>query len=146
MRDRYNFKNKYPYKKKIKLPVCGQVIHQTLHLAPAVIQGLLTDPRIEDADYLFYDGDLLAPPPEKHRTISDLHTGNAFRATHRAEITPGSREQVMPLPVYIDGSAISHFHDLEFIQVKVSLGFWNRKTRTKEYVDLGLVTQSVPVQ
>ena len=53
LRDRYNFKNKYPYKKKIKLPVCGQVIHQTLHLAPAVIQGLLTDPRIEDADYLF---------------------------------------------------------------------------------------------
>ena len=28
LRDRYNFKNKYPYKKKIKLPVCGQVIHQ----------------------------------------------------------------------------------------------------------------------
>ena len=133
LRDRYNFKNKYPYKKKIKLPVCGQVIHQTLHVAAAVIQGLLTDPRIEDADYLFYDGDPLAPPPDKHRTISDLHTGDAFRATHRAEITPGSREQLMPIPLYIDGSAISHFHDLELIQVKVSLGFWSRKTRTKEY-------------
>ncbi len=42
LRDRYNFKNKYPYKRKIKRPVCGTVTHQTLHLAPAVIQGLLT--------------------------------------------------------------------------------------------------------
>jgi hypothetical protein len=133
LRDRYNFKNKYPYQRKIKLPVCGTVIHQTLHHAPAVIQGLLTDPRIEDADYLFYDGDPLAPPPDKHTTITDLHTGKAFRHTYRAEITPGTRQQLLPLVLYIDGSAISHFHDLELIQVKVSLGFWSRETRTKEY-------------
>ncbi len=133
LRDRYNFKNKYPYKRKIKLPVCGTVTHQTLHLAPAVIQGLLTDPRIEDADYLFYDGNPLAPPPDKHTTITDLHTSKAFRHTHRIEITPGERKQLMPLPLYVDGSAISHFHDLELIQVKVSLGFWSRETRTKEY-------------
>ena len=104
-----------------------------MHLAPAGIQGLLTDPRIEDADYLFYDGDPLAAPQEKHKTISDLLTGNAFRPNHRAQITPGSREQLTPLPLYIDGSAISHFQDLGLIQVKVALRFWNWKTRTKEY-------------
>ena len=40
----------------------------------------------------------------------------------------------MSLLLYIDGSMISYFLNLELIQVKVSLGLWNLKTRTKEYV------------
>jgi hypothetical protein len=131
--DRYNYGWMYPYKKKIKLPVSGTVIRQTLHYTGSVFQSLLTDPRLEDADYLFYDENPLAPPPKSHKTISDLHTGKAFRHTHRLEITPGTRQQLLPVILYIDGSAISHFHDLEVIQVKVSLGFWTRETRTKEY-------------
>ena len=130
---RYNFANKFPYKKKVKLPVSGTVIHQTLHYAPAVIQQLLTDPRLLDAEYLFYDDDPLAPPPNQHTKVGDLHTGKAFRATHRVLIDPTKREQLMPLVVYIDGSAVSHFHDMELVQVKVSLGFWSRTTRTKGY-------------
>ena len=46
---------------------------------------------------------------------------------------PESRKQLLPLVLYIDGSAVSHFHDLELIPVKVSLGFWNRKTRMREH-------------
>ena len=129
---RYNFLNKYPYQKKVKLPVSGTVIRQTLHYAPAVIQGLLTDPRLRDAEYLFYNDDPLAPPPKKHVTVGDLHTGKAFRDTHKVLITPGKREQLLPIIVYTDGSAVSHFHNMELIQVKVSLGFWSRNTRKKE--------------
>ena len=47
---RYNMEKLKPHTKKIKLPVSGSVINQTLHCAPAVIQGLLTDPRLNDAD------------------------------------------------------------------------------------------------
>ena len=90
--DRYNYGGMYPYKKKIKLPVSGTVIRQTLHYTGSVFQSLLTDPRLEDADYLFYDENPLAPPPKSHKTISDLHTGKAFRHTHRLEITPGTRQ------------------------------------------------------
>ena len=60
--DRYNYGWMYPYKKKIKLPVSGTVIRQTLHYTGSVFQSLLTDPRLEDADYLFYDENPLAPP------------------------------------------------------------------------------------
>ena len=131
---RYNFANKFPYKKKVKLPVSGTVVHQTLHYAPAVMQQLLTDPRLKDAECLFYDDDPLGSPPNHHTKIGDIHTGKAFRATYRKlEIDPEKREQLMPIVVYIDGSAVSHFHDMELVQLKVSLGFWSRTTRTKEY-------------
>ena len=104
---------------------------QTLHYTGSVFQSLLTDPRLEDADYLFYDENPLAPPPKSHKTISDLHTGKAFRHTHRLEIPPGTRQQLLPVILYIDGSAISHFHDLEVIQVKVSLGFLGPRDQNK---------------
>jgi hypothetical protein len=80
---RYNMEKLKPYTKKIKLPVSGSVINQTLHYAPAVIQGLLTDPRLNDADYLFYDDDPLAGPPESHTYIADLNTGKAYRETYK---------------------------------------------------------------
>ena len=102
---------------------------QTLHYAPAVIQQLLTDPRLKDAEYLFYDDDPLGSPPKHHTKIGDIHTGKAFRATYRKlEIDPEKREQLMPIVVCIDGSAVSHFHDMELVQLKVSLGFWSRTT------------------
>ena len=47
-------------------------------------------------------------------------------------MTPESRKQLLPLVLYIDGSAVAHLHDLEFIPIKVSLGFGNRKTRMRE--------------
>ena len=76
-----------------------------------------------------------SPPPRHPKTISDLHTGQAYKDTYyhkTTKMTPGSRKQLLPLVLYIDGSAVSHFHDLELIPVKVSLGFWNRKTRMRE--------------
>ena len=135
LRDRYNYKNKFPRKKKVKLPVSKSILHLTVHDAAAVIQGLLTDPRLEDAEFLFHDDKPLVPPPRHPKTISDLHTGQAYKDTYyhkTTKMTPGSRKQLLPLVLYIDGSAVSHFHDLELIPVMVSLGFWNRKTRMRE--------------
>ena len=130
----YNMEMKKPYTKLVKLPVSGQTMRLTLHDTAAVIQGLLTDPRLKDADYLFYDNDPLAPPPKSHTTLGDLNTGKAFQHTYKAlKIDPSKGEQLMPLVLYIDGSAITHFHDMELIQVKVGLGILSRMTQNKSY-------------
>lgn len=130
---RYNMLNKHPFTKLVKLPISGAVVKLCMHEPGAVLQGLLTDPRIKDADYLFHDANPLAPPPEKHRVVNDVNTGKAYRNTHKVLIDPSKREQLVPLVLYIDGSAITHFHDMELTQVRVSLGIWSQKARLKSY-------------
>ena len=58
LRYRYNYENKLPYLKTMKLPVSGTVVRLTLHNAKATIQRLLTDPRLKGMDYMFWDGNL----------------------------------------------------------------------------------------
>ena len=60
---RYNFENKLPFWKTIRLPSSGTVARITCHNAKATLQRLLTDPRIRAEDYLFFGGDPMAPPP-----------------------------------------------------------------------------------
>ena len=62
LKARYNMENKFAEQQKVKLPISGAVVKLTLHDPGPVIQALLTDPRINDADYFFFDDDPLAPP------------------------------------------------------------------------------------
>ena len=131
---RYNMENKFAEEVKVKLPVSGAVVKLTLHDPHYVIQALLTDPRIQDADYFFFDDDPLAPPPERTTRVSNLKTASGFKDTYKAfQIDPEKRQQLLPLVFYLDGSAVSHFHDMEVIPFKVSLGIFNTKARTKDY-------------
>ena len=131
---RYNGENKFPFQKKIILPVSGTVALISLHDMDACIQRLLTDPRIEEKDYLFFDDDpLAAPPPGDMEFVGDLITGLAYRDTHKALITPGSREQLLGIPMYIDGAAVSQFHHMEIIAVKISLSILTQEARLKEH-------------
>ena len=138
LKERYNFENKYPFQKKVKLPTSGTLVNITCHDAGSVIQQLLTDPRIQDSDYLFFNDDTRAPPPETQTKVIDFNTGDAFQDTYRILIDPTKEEQLLGLPLYIDGAAISNFHDLEIIQVKVAIGFMKRKTRMMEWAWGGL--------
>ena len=129
---RYNFENKLPFQKTIRLPSSGTVARITCHDAKATLQRLLTDPRIRAEDYLFFGGDPMASPPEDRETIADLNTGDAFYHTYHALIK-GNQEQIMPIVLYSDGTAVSHFHDMEIIQVNVALGIMTREARTKPH-------------
>lgn len=131
--DRYNFGNKYPFQRSIKLPSSGAIVNITLHDVGAVIQGLLTDPRHTDSDYSFFGHDPMAPPPETQEYVRDLNTGQAFRETYFKLIDPDKNEQLLPVLIYMDGAAVTHFHNMEVTQVKISLGIFNRKARMKEH-------------
>ena len=91
LRQRYNMGNKYPYWKKIKLPVSGTVVRMTLHNPGAVMQSLLTDPRIKDDEYCFFDDNPLAPPPERVKNIGELMTAYGYRTTHKKKWTKTPR-------------------------------------------------------
>ena len=138
--ERYNFGNKMPFQKTVKLPILGTIVKITCHDALASIQRLLTDPRIDPGDYLFWDGDPTLGPPENLDYIEDLNTGKAYIQTHAKLITKNG-QQLLPLILYIDGTAISHFHDMELIQVKIALGIYTREARIRSYcwVPLGYI-------
>ena len=135
MRGRYNMDNKYPHSKKVKLPISGEVVRLTLHDPLSVVQALLTDPRLEDSDYCFHGNNPLAPPPEKHTILRDVNTGLAHRKTYQKMIDPDprKRQQLFPILLYIDGSAITHFKDFEVTQLKISSGVFSREARLKAH-------------
>ena len=129
---RYNFENKLPYKKAVRLPVSGTLVRLTCHSAQATIQRLLTDPRIKPEDYLFWDGNPLQPPPKKVDYVADLNTGRAYLETH-AILATKEGQQLLPIVLYSDGTAVSHFHDMEIIQVNMALGTMTRVARNQAH-------------
>lgn len=132
LQERYNFGNKMPFQKTVKLPVSGSIVKLTCHDAKATIQRLLTDPRIQPQDYLFWDGNPLAGPPENLDYVKDLNTGQAYLQTHAKLITKQG-QQLLPIIIYSDGTAVSHFHDMEIIQVNIALGIMTREARLKPH-------------
>jgi hypothetical protein len=129
---RYNFENKLPYQEVLRLPASGTTVKITLHDVRATFQRLLTDPRINAKDYLFWGRDPLAPPPEEVETIKDLNTGQAYLQTYPVLVTEEG-QALMPSILYADGTAVSHFHDMEIIQVNMALGIMTREARNKPH-------------
>ena len=137
---RYNFDDKMPFQKVVKLPISGAIVEITCHDAKASIQRLLTDPRIDPRDYLYWDRDPTKGPPEDLDYVEDLNTGQAYIQTHATLITEEG-QVLLPIIIYTDGTAVSHFHDMELIQVKIALGIFTRQARIRPYfwVPLGYV-------
>ena len=131
---RYNYVKQFPFQKAVKLPVSGTVVNITLHDTKAVIQRLLTDPRIKPEDYLFWEpGNPLAPPPETLDYVEDVTTGQAYRDTYDDMITEGG-QALLGVILYCDGTPVSHFHNMELIQVKIALTIHTRKARLKPHM------------
>lgn len=129
---RYNYEDLFPTQKWVKLPVSGTRVKITCHNAKASIVRLLTDPRNSHEDYLLWDNNPTAGPPEKLDYVADLITGKAYRQTHAKLITKKG-QQLLPIILYCDGTPVSHFHNLEIIQVKIALGILTREARLKGY-------------
>ena len=141
---RYNCDDKLPMTRKVKLPVSQNSVRLTLFNTRAAMQRLLTDPRIEPKDYLFWEaGDPLAAPPEEVDVIKDLNTGQAYLETHVRLVSddPRRREALMPVVIYFDGTVVSQFHSLEVCHVNIALGTFTRVARTKDFMwaPLGVV-------
>ena len=139
---RYNCDALKPEIKKVRLPNSKSVVNIPVRNAKDVIVSLLTDPRIGDDDYLFFDDDPLAEPPENPIHLEDLNTGDAYLATYE-EMIEEKGEVLLPVPIYIDGAVTGQFSDLPLTPVKLALGIHKRETRDKDYAwrELGWIPQ-----
>ena len=103
------------------------------------LQSLLADPRIEDDDYLFFDENPWAPPPElssddKENFIGDINTGRAYRESYAKYIKKPWKQVLLPIIFYIDGAATGQFANLPVTPLKFTLGIFNRKAREKPHL------------
>jgi len=141
LKTRYNMDSKFPKTKPIFLPSTQSTVSVTLHNAWDCIESLLTDPRITDEDYNFYNNDPFSKPP-KPAAIGELHTANAYYEAYNKYITNPEKQVLLPFLMYIDGAVTGQFQNLPITALKISLGIFRRKVRDKDYAwrTLGYVT------
>ena len=139
---RHNVVPMLPKTKKVKLPSSKTVASIPCREAKDCVVSLLTDPRFEDEDYLFWDDDPYAKPPEKIEYLGDLNTGDAYLETHKKMITKPN-QILVPICMYIDAANSGQFSDLPITALKMSLGIHKRETRDKPWAwrELGWVPQ-----
>ena len=115
---RYNMQAMLPRIKRLTLPHLKAVVHIPYRDIQNCIVSLLTDPRIRNRDYLFFDQDPTAPPPEKVKFIEDINTGEAFLESYKKYITKPNQ---VPLGIifYIDGAVTGQFSDLPITALKI---------------------------
>jgi hypothetical protein len=139
--ERYNMADKFAAKKQVVLPHTRTKIDVMWHHARDCVQSILTDPRWHDEDWLYFDDDPFAPPPNDLTYVGDFNTGEAYLETYRQLITK-PRQILVGIPLYIDGAVTGQFDKLQVTALKMSLCILNRKARDKEFAwrTLGFVT------
>ena len=134
LKKRYNIKDEnFLQIKPLILPHSRTKVNIVINDAQYVLQSLLSDPRIRDEDYLFFDDDPFAPPPEEVTEIKDLNTGQAYRKTYAKLIKDKPNHILLPVLFYMDGANTGQFVDLPLTAVKISLGIFTRKAREKDH-------------
>ena len=123
----------YGIKTNLMLPHSKAKVNIIHNDAKAVITSLLTDPRIRDQDYLFFDNNPLEGPPANLDYVSDINTGRAHKKTHRQLITKPN-QVLLPVLFYIDAANTGQFADLPITAVKICLGMFNRRARDRDYM------------
>ena len=133
LQKRYNMTDKFAHKVPMVLPYSKDKVELVCHDAWGCIESLLTDPRVTDDDYCFFDNDPRAPPPERKPPYGDLITGDAYRAA-ALQYKQGDPNRVpLPLVLYIDGADTGHMKHMPITQLKVSLGIHSREYRDNEW-------------
>jgi hypothetical protein len=132
--ERYNVAGKVSIPLEITLPSTRTVAKLIKNKAEWCIQSLLTDPRITDNDYLFFNNNPFCGPPQYEEIpLGDINTGTAFAATWKKRITRPGKQVLLPVPMYIDAASTGQFSDLPITALKMTLGIFNQKAREKPY-------------
>ena len=133
--ERYNMEPMKLATNIIELPHSKANVKIHSHDLQAVIRSLLTDPRIQDTDYLFFDDNPFARPPENLDYIGDLNTGQAYIDTWEDLIgEEGTNKVLLPIIFYLDGAVTGQFDNLPVEALQFSFGIFNRKARDKDYM------------
>jgi hypothetical protein len=134
LRNRYNIGNDSMQLTEISLPHSKSKAKVYWKDAKTEMISLLTDPRINDDDYLFFGNDPLSAPPDNLNYVEDLNTGRAYQKTYLKLIDKPGKQVLLPVIFYIDAANTGQFADLPITAVKFSLGIFTRKAREKDYM------------
>lgn len=129
---RYNLCAKGPTEKVVRLPYSKEVVRIPVFDAEDCLVQLVTNPKLEDKDFDFFDDDPLAGPPNDLDYVGNINTGTGYRATYDA-LVGGPNEQLLGTVCYIDAAVTGQFSDLPVNAVKISLTIFTREARQKEH-------------
>jgi len=132
LKKRYHMDKKYATSKSIVLPHTKTKVTIWRKHARDLVQSILTDPRWKDEDFLYFDDNPFAPPPDDLEHIGDINTGESYIQTHKRLITKPN-QILVAIPLYIDGAVTGQFDKLQVEALKMTLGILNRKARDKEH-------------
>lgn len=131
---RYGMAEMAPTERTITLPSSKEVIKIPVHQFRDCLQQLLTDPRIKDDHFCWFDNNPMAAPPEDLDYFGDINTGKAFSdAYHQLIDCDVPNQQLLGVIFYIDGAATGQFADLPVTILKMSLTCFTREARTLPY-------------
>ena len=143
LQQRHGMEDLTPYPVRTYLPHAKMHIDVPCHDAPAMLRDMLSDPRIKDDDYLFFDNDPLQGPPPSHEwdELADINTGLAYRETYDRIIRPnpktkcGTRHKVLlPVLIYMDGCVTGQFQNLSLELVKFTCGIFTAEARDRGHL------------
>lgn len=150
VKDRLSYKkDTEPFYKKCYLPHSKANVKLVCHDAKAQLRAILTDPRWNDDDFLFFGDSPGAPPPEKVYFINDISTSRAYRESYKQLIAPnpiadnGRRKVLLPVFFYMDGCVMGQYDNLPLEALKVTVGVLKGKARDLDHAwkPLGYVTR-----
>ena len=129
--ERYNMANHVGLYSRITLPHSGASVKIVTNDFEWCVQSLLTDPSIQDKDYLFHDDNPFQPPPPNLDVVGDINTSQVYCNAYRKYITNPAKQVLLPVIFYIDATATMQFTDLEVTALKFTFGIFNRKARDR---------------
>lgn len=130
---RHNLEGKEPMVKKIRLPSSKEVVEIPYHRFEDCLMQLLTDPRIKDDDYAFFNNDPMEPPPPDLDYVSNTNTADAHTDSHERLVDGEEGKQLMGVIWYLDSAVTGHFAALPVLVLKFSLSIFTRQARQKEH-------------
>ena len=119
--------------KNLLLPHSKSMVDLVVHDFKEQIQSLLTDPRISDTDYLFLNDDPFSPPPDQFTTVGNINTGLAYCETYKDLIVDPTKEVLLPILFYLDGTVTGQYGHLPIEALKFTLGIFNSQTQEKAH-------------
>ena len=144
---RYGMEPVLPYEKRVRLDTEEGEVPIVCHDCEAQTVDLLTDPRLEESDYLFPNNDPEGAPPEEWDILADIDTGRAYRETYKQIIQPrpytdcGRRRVLCPYIFYLDSCVTGQTQNQEVEILKFTVGLLNQRARRQKWAwrELGIV-------
>ncbi len=133
LKERYHMEGKLTVPRPVVLPASKAKVVLRIRKAQAMVESLLTDPRWRPQDFLFFNEDPFAPPPDNLDCVCDLNTGESCLQTCKKLIKDPSKEILIPTPIYTDGAIADQCSKLEIEALQMTIGILDRHARDKRH-------------